>query len=141
MQNYEFFLNFAKTNVGRCFDATMENPDKKYYKISEVAEIIKLPGEPVHYHKAAPQRPGHPVLHRIRHREDTYGGFSGQGERASTRCCPGADPKQSHQCQSPCCSRGAPPQYPHPACISPILPHFPALTRPNHCGCILISGK
>ena len=43
MQNYEFFLNFAKTNVGRRFAATMENPDKKYYKISEVAEIIKLP--------------------------------------------------------------------------------------------------
>ena len=49
MQNYEFFLNFAKTNVGRCFAATMENPDKKYYKISEVAEIIKLPASTLRF--------------------------------------------------------------------------------------------
>ena len=49
MQNYEFFLNFAKTNVGRRFAATMENPDKKYYKISEVAEIIKLPASTLRF--------------------------------------------------------------------------------------------
>lgn len=44
-----FFLTLQQQTARRGYAASMENPEKKYYKISEVAEIIKLPASTLRF--------------------------------------------------------------------------------------------